>query len=77
MIIPYARLEYCDAALLMEAAEFYATHCPEGTLTGNNETRLLLAAKVLADMALDNDAVELRPWNKLDDDDAPTLACEE
>ena len=68
MTIPYARLEYGDAALLMEAAEFYAAHCPEGALSSNNESKLLLAATVLRDMALDNDAVDLRPWNEKDDD---------
>ena len=74
MIIPYARLEYGDAALLMEAAEFYATHCPEGALTGNNESKLLLAAKVLSDMALENDAIDLRPWNEKDDGDFDPIA---
>ena len=78
MIIPSARMEFGDAALLMEAAEFYATHSPEGTLTANNESKLLLAAKVVYDMAMENDAIDLRPWNEpKPGNDDPILVCEE
>ena len=75
MKIPYLTIEYCDAALLREAAEFYAANCPEDKLTPYNEAKLLLTATALHDMALEYDELEVTGLRNPKDE--PTPACAE
>ena len=75
MKIPYLTIEYCDAALLLEAAEFYAANCAAEKLTRRDERKLLLTATALHDMALEYDELEVTGLRNPKDE--PTPACAE
>ena len=77
MKIPNFSLEFGDAALLRDAAEFYVTHAPKKSegLTPTTEARLLLASAALYNMALEYDELEVRGVNEPKDE--PTPACAE